>query len=298
MLKKLKEALEQRDIKNKDLADILGISNSAISKRLMGNVTFTESEKNIVLSILDSTDIELFTDDNSTPNKTIRNNTIFTERLKEAIKKSGKKQKDIAKALKTTERTISDWKLGKQIPKYENLANLCKELNVSIDYLTGRSKVFKSFDDELKEIIEYEEEFNKSTISSDIDSLVYDLLGTDLELYRRSSVKIKLDIVFLIAEQLSKEKTFPTKLDGFPENEGLRNEIDFDRLESFVDYLLEQYRETRMSEMITDYAVKTNRLGEVLWSETKIMPIDGIQNLNKAIDGEVKEIKDKFAKLK
>lgn len=298
MLKKLKEALEQRDIKNKDLADILGISNSAISKRLMGNVTFTESEKNIVLSILDATDIELFTDDDSTPNKTIRNNTIFTERLKEAIKKSGKKQKDIAKALKTTERTISDWKLGKQIPKYENLANLCKELNVSIDYLTGRSKVFKSFDDELKEIMKYEEEHNKSMISSDIDSLVYDLLGTTVELYRRSSVKIKLDIVFLIAEQFSKEKTFPTKLDGFPENEDLRNEIDFDRLESFVDYLLEQYREIRMSEMIADYALKTNQLGEVLWSETKIMPIDGIQSLNKAIDGEVKEIKDKFAKLK
>ena len=298
MLKKLKEALEQRDIKNKDLADTLGISNSAISKRLMGNVTFTESEKNIVLSILDSTDIELFTDDDSTPNKTIRSNTIFTERLKEAIKKSGKKQKDIAKALKTTERTISDWKLGKQIPKYENLANLCKELNVSIDYLTGRSKVFKSFDDELKEIIEYEEEHNKSMISSDIDSLVYDLLGTTVELYRRSSVKIKLDIVFLIAEQFSKEKTFPTKLDGFPENEGLRNEIDFDRLESFVDYLLEQYREIRMSEMLADYALKTNQLGEVLWSETKIMPIDGIQSLNKAIDGEVKVIKDKFAKLK
>ena len=50
--------------------------------------------------------------------------------LREAIKYSGKKQKEIAQALGVTQQTISYYLNGQKLPTLDTFANLCKILDL------------------------------------------------------------------------------------------------------------------------------------------------------------------------
>ena len=62
---------------------------------------------------------------------------IFQERIKELRKEKGLLQKDLAKTLKTTNSSISDWEKGRSQPDLQTLANLARFFEVSVDYLLG-----------------------------------------------------------------------------------------------------------------------------------------------------------------
>ena len=49
-------------------------------------------------------------------------------------------QEQLAEKLNVTRQTISNWENGSKIPSAETLDRLSEILNVSIDYLLGRSK--------------------------------------------------------------------------------------------------------------------------------------------------------------
>ncbi|MBQ7165221.1 MAG: helix-turn-helix transcriptional regulator [Clostridia bacterium] len=66
----------------------------------------------------------------------------FTERFNEVIKFSGKKQTEIAAAIKVSKQCVSDYKSGKSVPSIETLYLLCEFLDVSSDYLLGLSDEF------------------------------------------------------------------------------------------------------------------------------------------------------------
>ncbi len=55
---------------------------------------------------------------------------IIRERIQEAIKQSGKTQKQIANLLGIGQQTISEYLRGKSLPALDTLANLCKELDL------------------------------------------------------------------------------------------------------------------------------------------------------------------------
>lgn len=61
----------------------------------------------------------------------------FSQRVADAIKQSGKTQKEIAKALNISEGNITNWKKGESQPSIEILYLLCKFIGESADYLLG-----------------------------------------------------------------------------------------------------------------------------------------------------------------
>ena len=65
--------------------------------------------------------------------------TLFKERVAEAIKFSGYTQKQIAEMLGISEGNITNWKRGENLPSVDILYKLCKLLDTSSDYLLGLS---------------------------------------------------------------------------------------------------------------------------------------------------------------
>lgn len=62
---------------------------------------------------------------------------IFANRIAEAIKQSGKTQKQIATFLNIKEGNITNWKKNENFPSLEVFYNLCIYLDCSADYLLG-----------------------------------------------------------------------------------------------------------------------------------------------------------------
>ena len=66
----------------------------------------------------------------------------FTDRLKSLRIEKSNTQKDIARALNTTDDTIYSWEKGRSQPSLEMLSKLADYFECSIDYLTGREDDF------------------------------------------------------------------------------------------------------------------------------------------------------------
>ncbi len=138
MLENLKKEMEKREIKNKDIADLLGIKSPAVSKRIYGTVKLNEDEKKKIADFLKIKDYEyLFKETGYTAPKKKKAETIFSKRFSELLERDERTQKQIAEALGVNERTIIDWKQGKQTTNIEMLKKISIELNASIAYLSG-----------------------------------------------------------------------------------------------------------------------------------------------------------------
>lgn len=61
-------------------------------------------------------------------------------RLRAAIKNSGLKQKDIAKAIGVSAQTVSKYMRDDIFPALDTFAKLCALLDISSDYILGISK--------------------------------------------------------------------------------------------------------------------------------------------------------------
>lgn len=64
----------------------------------------------------------------------------FQERLIEELRTCGKTQKELAQILHVSESNIANWKQGRNLPSLEVFYALCRELDVSSDYLLGLDK--------------------------------------------------------------------------------------------------------------------------------------------------------------
>ena len=56
-------------------------------------------------------------------------------RLIEVIKQSGLQQKDIAAILNIKPQSVQQYMSGRSMPSLENLANLCKALDIDTNYI-------------------------------------------------------------------------------------------------------------------------------------------------------------------
>lgn len=64
----------------------------------------------------------------------------YNEIIQELRKDKGLTQSELAKIFSTTQRTISNWELGRNEPPYEMLIKYAKYFNVSTDYILGLTK--------------------------------------------------------------------------------------------------------------------------------------------------------------
>ncbi|MEC3637304.1 MULTISPECIES: helix-turn-helix domain-containing protein [Bacillus mojavensis subgroup] len=77
------------------------------------------------------------------------------ERLKQARKKAGLSQKEVAQAVNSTEKTISNYERDYRDPDTVTLSKLSDLYDVSTDYLLGRKpKNMSKLDETLNEAIE------------------------------------------------------------------------------------------------------------------------------------------------
>lgn len=64
---------------------------------------------------------------------------VFADRLKVALAAAEKTQRDVARLLNVAESTVSQWASGKRLPDLPTAGKLASILNVSVDYLMGRT---------------------------------------------------------------------------------------------------------------------------------------------------------------
>ena len=63
------------------------------------------------------------------------------------LDKKGVKNSDVARATGISNMTLSDWKRGKSVPKYDKMRKIAEYLNVSAYYLmTGTEKNYSEYD--------------------------------------------------------------------------------------------------------------------------------------------------------
>lgn len=68
-------------------------------------------------------------------------NDIFVERLIELRKERNMSQRDLAKAIGTTQAAVSLWERGERTPDIDTLLKLANVFDVSTDYLLGREDI-------------------------------------------------------------------------------------------------------------------------------------------------------------
>ena len=59
----------------------------------------------------------------------------------ELLQKNKTTPYQVSKATGIAQSTLSDWKLGKSIPKYDKLEKIAQYFNVSVDYLLGKTDI-------------------------------------------------------------------------------------------------------------------------------------------------------------
>ena len=64
-------------------------------------------------------------------------NTIFKERLNEVLAENNLSQNALAKRIFMSQCVVNNYCTGKREPSLDVLITICKELNVSADYLLG-----------------------------------------------------------------------------------------------------------------------------------------------------------------
>lgn len=83
-------------------------------------------------------------DKNITPKETYYlDSKLIGERLKSIRKSKDLTQEEMAKLLNTSQSTISSYEHGKTLILTAFLYETCKRLNVSADYISGRSNIIK-----------------------------------------------------------------------------------------------------------------------------------------------------------
>ena len=86
------------------------------------------------------------TDFNVVTKKKYKINTeIVSKRLKQIRKLKKLTQKDMAKLINTSQSTISSYENGKSLILTAFLFEICSKLNVSADYIVGRSNTIKIY---------------------------------------------------------------------------------------------------------------------------------------------------------
>lgn len=271
MLENLKKEMDRQGVKVKDIANLLGLKSPAVSKRIYGTVQLQESEKYEIAKFLNVKKSEfLFRNTGYSPSKKEYSKTTFSERFSMLLEKDGRTQKEISKLLNVNERTISDWKNGKQNTNLEMLKRISNTLGVSFAYLSGESDFYPNTVNYLDESLhKYRERTNdiKEAVNAYLMHINFDI--------RKLNAIVDNDPFF--DHEKSFYAFFKEHRDQYEEIDKLKEEIkeyekkranelgfniDFDSIDDFTedeekffslidkeDYLNEKYKEIEKLEI-------------------------------------------------
>ncbi len=145
---RLREIREKHDITQRKMAEILGISKSYYNYFETGERIITLSHLNNFCNIFHcSMDYVLgLSKNNIVPKDNVQLDTnLISKRLKEIRKLKNLKQSELAMIMNTTQSTISSYEHAKSLILTAFLYEMCKELKVSSDYITGRSNTINTY---------------------------------------------------------------------------------------------------------------------------------------------------------
>ena len=137
---------EKRELTQQKMADILGVSKT--------NYNYFENEERFIpLKHLNNYCNEFnmsmdyifgLTDTNNVSKNQVNiNRELVGKRIKKIRIMNGLTQQQLADILHTTQSTICSYEKGDTLILTSFLFEMCKRLNVSMDYITGRSNVIK-----------------------------------------------------------------------------------------------------------------------------------------------------------
>lgn len=142
------------------------------------------------------------------------------DRIRQTMKKQGFTQTSFSNALHVDQSTVSYWVTGKRLPPTENLVDLAKVLNVSIDWLlTGISTENKTLSSDLGfgndtiETLKLNKSIGNTYVHSILDTLIARPSG--IALLESFGNYIDFDGSYLLEFKDTWEKVFPK---GIPVN--------------------------------------------------------------------------------
>ena len=77
---------------------------------------------------------------------------MFASKLKNWRINNGLSQQDVADLLNYGLTTIQSWESGRKLPSFDALISIANVMGVSLDWLMGRSKIWKTADQILIEL--------------------------------------------------------------------------------------------------------------------------------------------------
>lgn len=150
---RLREIREKYDLTQRQLAAKLNISKSYYNYFETGERIIPLFRLNEYCNLFRLTfDYVLGLSDVPTKPKTnyVLNTELISHRIKEIRKAKKLTQKQLAELLNTSQSTISSYESGKTVILTAFLYEICEKLNVSADYVVGRTNVLKTVNTSLK----------------------------------------------------------------------------------------------------------------------------------------------------
>lgn len=141
--KRLADVRVDKDIKQKDIAEILNITSQTISKWEHGEGPIPLIRINEICNVTNSTidyTAGLTQKKTNTTNLNQISKELVGSRLREFRKTAGFTQQELADKLKTTQSTISAYENGKTLLLSSFAYQIARDYNVSMDWLCGRSE--------------------------------------------------------------------------------------------------------------------------------------------------------------
>lgn len=138
---RFEELRKDKELKQKDVANILNVLEDRYSKYERGIDDISLIKANVLSNFYDvSLDYLLGISDynNNIVNKEI-NLKLISKRLLQTRKENNLTQAELSEKAGFSQRTYSDYETGKTIPTTSKLCYIAMYYNISIDYLVGRT---------------------------------------------------------------------------------------------------------------------------------------------------------------
>ena len=134
----LRDLMIERNLSVADLSQQSGVNVSRIYDYLSGKAPATHNAVKIAQVLNCTLDYLFGFEADCEECRDYALSSDCTARFREAVVKCGKSRYLIAKETGLTQTQLSNWYLGKQVPKLITLIDLADYFNCSLDYLAGR----------------------------------------------------------------------------------------------------------------------------------------------------------------
>lgn len=137
---RVRDLLDERNMKVSDFAGEVNISLSRAYAMLRGPAAPSLESARKAADFFGCSMDYLFGFAESYHERTYRTIASVSERVKEAVDKSGLSRYQLSKETETDQSEIHAWYHGRKVPELVSLLKLVQPLNTSLDFLSGRDE--------------------------------------------------------------------------------------------------------------------------------------------------------------